>query len=571
MCRSVAISRSGPAASYDGHSREPKCEMAMPHALGFYCGQPFVIFFSALPGKATTMKRLFSFSVFAATIAISSFKAQASEPSVFRVTESPVVSAVSESAEARIEQFHGQQASFISSLSEAPVCGVGSCGAGDRTPSQACDGGSADSFSGCPLFSDEPLLGFLKNQPIGDCWTISVGGELRYRYMNEDDRLRPGGPGKSTYDLWRLTPHVELKRGDAFTAYVQAIDASIFNEELPVTGIDENRSDLLQVYGDFKIAEGEDGTLRGRVGRQFLQYGTQHLVSPLGWSNTFRNFATRPVNEAAGNVNRRTSRDKADQSKWFSGVYSTWKGTENQKLDLYWIWADEDQDKVNRIDGNRHTVGARWEGKHAVKECDRVVGTWNAELEGAYQFGEETFRTGINQDIQAGFVSANLGYTWNDVAWTPSLKGVFWYGSGDDDPTDGDNNTVSTLYPLGHAYWGIIDNLDGQNLHDYSLQGSVKPTSKLTLVSALHWFEKAESADAIYNVAGAPFPNPGAPGTSDKDIGTEIDFIATYQATKNLQFQAGYSWFFYGDAVTNDAAINRDDADFFYFMSTLNF
>ena len=72
-------------------------------------------------------------------------------------------------------------------------------------------------------------------------------------------------------------------------------------------------------------------------------------------------------------------------------------------------------------------------------------------------------------------------------------------------------------------------------------------------------------------MAGAPFPNPGVPGTSDKDIGTEIDIIATYQATKNLQIQAGYSWFFYGDAVTNDAAINRDDADFFYFMSTLNF
>jgi hypothetical protein len=536
------------------------------------------------------MKRLFSFSVFAATLALASYTVQASEPSVFQVSESPVVSAGAESVDAAIEQFHGQQTSFINSLSQASACGVGSCGAGDRTPSQACDGGNADPLSSCPLFSDEPLLGFMKNQPIGDCWTVSVGGQLRYRYMDESNRLRPTGgrQNSSTYDLWRFTPHIELKRGEEFTAYVQAIDASIFNEELPVTGIDENRSDLLQVYGDFKIAEGEEGTLRGRVGRQFLQYGTQHLVSPLGWSNTFRNFegvklyyssvdwdidafATRPVNEATGNVNRRTSRDKADQSKWFSGVYSTWKGTENQKLDLYWIWADEDQDKPDRIDGNRHTLGARWEGKHAVKECDRVVGTWNAEFEGAYQFGEETFRTGINQDIQAGFLSGNLGYTWNDVAWTPSLKGLFWYGSGDDDPTDGENNTVSTLYPLGHAYWGIIDNLNGQNLLDYSLQGSVKPSSKLTLVSALHWFEKAESADPIYNVAGAPFPNPGVPGTSDKDIGTEIDIIATYQATKNLQIQAGYSWFFYGDAVTNDAAINRDDADFFYFMSTLNF
>jgi hypothetical protein len=90
-------------------------------------------------------------------------------------------------------------------------------------------------------------------------------------------------------------------------------------------------------------------------------------------------------------------------------------------------------------------------------------------------------------------------------------------------------------------------------------------------VSALHWFEKAESSDPIYNVAGAPFPGSATPGTTDKDIGTEVDIIATYQATKNLQLQAGYSWFFYGDAVTDDAAIARADADFFYFMSTLKF
>lgn len=378
---------------------------------------------------------------------------------------------------------------------------------------------------------------------------------------------------------------IELKQGDAFTAYVEAIDASIFNEELPVTGIDENRSDLLQFYADFNIAGREDGTLRGRVGRKFLKYGSQHLVSPRGWSNTFRNFegvklyytsadwdidafATRGVNAAAGNLFRRTAADHPDASRFFSGVYTTWKGTENQKLDMYWLWANEDDDKPNRIDVDRHTIGARWEGKQAVKDCDRVVGTWNWELEGAYQFGEASFGMGINEDIEAGFVSAVLGYTWNDVAWTPSMKGVFWYGSGDDNPGDGTNNTVSTLFPLGHAHWGIIENLNGQNMVDYSLQGSVKPSSKLTVASAFHLFEKAEESDQIYNIAGAPFGS--TPGTTGTDIGTELDIVATYQATKNLQVQAGYSWFFYGDAVAQDT-INRDDAEFFNFMSTLKF
>ncbi|NQV28855.1 MAG: alginate export family protein [Rhodopirellula sp.] len=529
------------------------------------------------------MKRLFSMAIFATSLALSASGSQASEPSVFPVAEIPNVPASEEPlSDVLLGQFHGQPASFTRSLAEASACGEGSCGA-----SQGCDGGLSNSLDGCPLFSDEPLLGFLKNQPIGDCWTWSVGGELRYRYMDEAGRLRPGGPGRTTYDLWRFTPYVELKQGDAFTAYVRAIDASIFNAELPVTSIDENRSDLLQFYADFRIAEGEEGTLRGRVGRQFLQYGSQHLVSPLGWGNTFRNFegvklyyssadwnidafATRPVNGAAGNIFRPTSADHPDQSRWFSGVYSTWKGTENQTLDLYWLWSNENNDKATIIDGDRHTIGARWEGKQAVKDCDNVVGMWNWELEGAYQFGKESFRGGVNQDIQAGFVSSVLGYTWNDVAWTPSLKGVFWYGSGDNNPTDGTNNTVSSLFPLGHAHWGLIDNFNGSNLLDYSLQGSVKPTSKLSVVSALHWFDKADASDPIYNAAGAALPG-GAPGSTSKNLGTELDIVTTYQATANLQLQTGYCWFWYGDAVTQDVALNRKDADFFYFMSTLKF
>ena len=43
-------------------------------------------------------------------------------------------------------------------------------------------------------------------------------------------------------------------------------------------------------------------------------------------------------------------------------------------------------------------------------------------------------------------------------------------------------------------------------------------------------------------------------------------------APENLQLlQPGYSWFLYGDAVTQHVALNRNDADFFCFMSTLKF
>lgn len=408
--------------------------------------------------------------------------------------------------------------------------------------------------------------------------------------MSEQDRLRPGGPGTSTYDLWRITPWVEMKYGESITGSVQAIDASIFNEELNITAIDENRADLLQYYVDANIGEVCDGKLNVRVGRQFLKYGSQHLVSPLGWANTFRNFEgvklyytsadwnidgfwTKPVNGASGNVFRPTSFDHPDASRNFSGIYSTYKGMKNATLDLYWLLVDEDNERGNRIDGERHTFGARYARKSVTKDtCGNAVGTMAFELEGAFQVGEgETFLGAVNEDIGAGMIHTNLSYTWNQAPWTPTIKGVFYWGSGDDDPGDGENTSFDTLFPLGHAYWGIIDNLDGSNLFDYSIQGSVKPMDKLTVVAALHWFEKDEAATPIFNVAGAPFPG-GATTTGDTDIGTELDLIATYAASKTLSVQVGYSWFWYGDAVDTAAApLPRDDANQLYVMTTWSF
>jgi len=417
-------------------------------------------------------------------------------------------------------------------------------------------------------------------------WSYSVGAQLRHRYMDESNRLRPGGPADSQYNLWRFTPHLQVNYDDVFDAYVEAIDASAFGYDAPLfpVFIDQNRSDLLQAYVTLKLADVEGGgSLKYRYGRQVLQYGSQHLLSPLAWSNTFRNFEghklmysgadwnvdafhMNSVNGAAGAPFRPYSFDKPDQSRTVSGVYSTYKGMEDNTLDLYWLWFQEDDRVVNRMGGDRHTLGARFAGGQAIKECDKVVGTWNWDFEGAWQFGKDDFLTGVNQDVSAGFLSALLGYTFNSATWSPTINGIFYWGSGDSDPTDGKINTVYTMYPLGHAYWGIIDNFSGQNLLDFGLSASVKPTKKLTFLTAWHAFRAANAADNLYNIAGAPF----AMAAGERDLGSEVDMVATYGFSKNVNVQLGYSWFFYGDAV-DQSAFARPDASQFYVQTTLTF
>ncbi len=490
-------------------------------------------------------------------------------------------------------------ASGMCSASEGAACALNtdtSCGDEDSIEGCADPGCGEDIDCGAgeytlldcktlfgSVLGDEPLLKGLKNQKAGGL-TYSAGAELRYRHMNEKNRLRPGGPGQSSYELWRFTPYVQANYNDLVGGYVQAIDASMFGLDAPYTPtqIDVNRTDLLQYYAELNVGDVGDGNLKYRYGRQFLQYGGQRLLSSLGWANTFRNFeghklvytsddwdidafAMQSVNAVSGNDPQPYSFDRVDKSRWISGVYSTWKGIENNNLDLYYLRFDESNSSAALQDGRRNTLGARLAGKQPVKDGKTLVGTWNWDVEGAWQFGEDNFGSAAYRDVQAGMVGALGGYTFEDVTWKPGLGGIFYWGSGDSDPTTGDINTFYSLYPLGHAYWGQIDNFSGQNLLDYGVQASIKPHEKLSIVSQWHYFDLAQATDRIYNIAGA-----GLAGSGDKNVGNELDFVGTYTHSKSFNVQLGYLMFFYGDAV-NNGGLARSDAEQFYLQGTYSF
>lgn len=444
------------------------------------------------------------------------------------------------------------------------------------------------------MSNDDPWLSLPKDQRIGcSDFTFSTGGSLRYRYINEVNRLRPPGAIRTDYSQWRFTPFFELNYKDDVKGFVKIIDAATFGEDAFPLPIDENRWDLLEAYVDAKVASLENGDVRLRYGRQMLKYGKQRTVSPLSWANTYRNFegfrgyyegkdwnvdafSVRPLNAASRGVGFKTdSLDTPDQSNLFSGIYLTKKEFRDLgSLDLYWLWSNEREQRLTRQDGNRHTFGARVYGKKEILDgcCGDVARTWAWDAEGALQYGNDSYTGSTSElDVYAGFFTGDVSHTWNQATWTPMVKGLFYYGSGDNDPANGNTSTYYSMYPLGHAYWGLIDNFSGQNLIDYSLQATVKPSKKLTLLSAFHYFTKAQSEDAIYNIAGAGLGATGAAGNAAGNrIGTELDLLATYKVNSNLTLQSGYFWFWYSDAVQN-TALNRDDATQFYFLANYNF
>ena len=99
-----------------------------------------------------------------------------------------------------------------------PTCGDSLCGEMDGCG----EASGCDESGGCgtldvhkifdTLAGDESIFSQFKNQKIGGM-TYSVGGELRHRFMNEANRLRPPG-GNAEYSLWRFTPYMKVQFND---------------------------------------------------------------------------------------------------------------------------------------------------------------------------------------------------------------------------------------------------------------------------------------------------------------------------------------------------------------------
>lgn len=427
----------------------------------------------------------------------------------------------------------------------------------------------------------EPVFGEglkdLSTDLFGEKLNMSTGGELRHRYMNEDNRLRPGGPVQTDYQLWRWRHYGDLKWSD-FRIYAEGIDAESFGSVAPDQQIDVNRWDFLNLFVDVRFLENDLGTHTFRYGRQELLFGRQRLVSPLDWGNTRRNFdgyhyilkgekykfdlfAVNPVNSATGFRSLAEFDNKFDHPNrrvWFSGAYYSYTGFENSVVDTYWLYLDTNgfQDPI-LPDGHRHLVGTRV-ARLFPNDDGSSVFDW--DLEGGMQFGRDN-----RESVLAGFATNVVGNTWKSATWSPRASYVFYYGSGDNTPGAGHNNTFNTLFPLAHAYWGLSDNLSGQNLLNHGLQLDLKPTSKTAVTTAFHWFELASNGDRLYNVAGVPV---GAPGNG-RDVGQAMDIYGYYSVNANVDIQMGQSWFWYGAYI--DAVAPRDDATQFYCQTSFRY
>jgi hypothetical protein len=384
---------------------------------------------------------------------------------------------------------------------------------------------------------------------LGGSWRVRVEAWSGYDFKPEQ---------KAFFGLNQLRLHADFHATDFFRVYLEALSALGTPRSLPggiannqptgLRSIDLDSIDLQNAFFDLKYSFAPDSYILLRPGRQEMDFGKQRLISSLLWVNTRRMFDAVSLIGQFGGWNLRGvyaqlvktqpwSFNQSDPGTSFYGLYSNGPlPLDGWNSDVYWLGLHKDKASFQGIDGveNRQTLGMRL-------NCKLPFGI-EADAEGAYQFGSFA-----DQGISAGFGALELGYPL-DLPWKPNLGLGLNYASGDSSNSDKSLNTFNQLFPLGHAYYGLIDQLGRQNALD--LKGSIgaKPLPELSLSLDGHAFWRASNQDDVYGVAGT-VARKAATG-QDSFLGFEADLIANWKWDSHFSTQAGLMVFLPGGFYT---------------------
>ncbi|OHB85633.1 MAG: hypothetical protein A2V98_22590 [Planctomycetes bacterium RBG_16_64_12] len=410
-----------------------------------------------------------------------------------------------------------------------------------------------------PNYSDWHLGDRLKRLAVADCVTLDVGGQFRVRQHSERNSRLGGLTGlDDDFLLYRTRLYANVQIGECLRAYAEMIDAVSNYETFGPLGIEENRTDFLNLFGDARIYQTSSGELWARLGRQELLYGAERTVSPLDWANTRRTFEgykafwkgetwdvdafwVRPIQINAEHF------DSPDYDQEFMGLYTTYHGSKNGTLDLYYLRLENDA-----ADFEFDTLGTRLLGTR---------GPWLWEVEAAIQLGDyQQF------DHTAGAWTVGMGRKLQDLPWKPTVWAYYDWASGDDQIGNGYHH----LFPLGHKYLGFMDLFGRRNIESPNVLVTMSPCEKVKLLLWYYAFFLENQNDVPYTLAMTPFNPANAPASAY--LGQEFDLITTWQISTRTNLLFGYSHFFAGDYYHNTPGVPHDgDADFFYTQFALDF
>lgn len=483
-----------------------------------------------------------------------------------------------------------------------------------------------------PPPSPQPFAGFVNEWVRADVpgmpgWDF--GGTLRLRYEVRDNggtvfglpktttgpaapsgadfrehlSSTPGADNDNSYFLSRLRVRVGYTT-DWFNAMIEGRQSTTTGDDRNPNPESDGPIDLHQGY--FTVGNLKKFPLSLKVGRQELAYGDERLIGPVGWNNIGRVFDAAKlrwqgerfaVDAFSGRViiPDDNNFNMSNDYDWFSGIYASTKLIPKQTTEAYFLSRNTSAASAAFTGATApailngpsardiYTIGIR------AKSTPGELGPWDYGLELAGQFGhfnDPLIPTASSQSLehQAFMAIVQGGYTWTNCPMKPRAGIEYCYASGDSNPTDNKHETFENLFPTNHKFYGYMDFISLQNIHDVRLSYSMKPVKRLSTAIEYHAFWLDDTRDSFYNVGGArrgTLTSNAGTGTGyginssyGGYLGSEIDLVAGYALTKYATLEAGYGHFFVGDYIKQSLRApthGSTDADWVYLQTTFTF
>jgi hypothetical protein len=476
---------------------------------------------------------------------------------------------------------------------------------------------SATAYAGdySPTSPVRPSAGLLndtlrKDDPYMSAWDLGVNTRLRYEVRDNFgiagsagsmDFRKTGADVDNAYLLLRVRPRVGYT-AEWFNAMVEGRHSSSTGDDRNPNPESDGPMDLHQAY--VTVGNHKEFPLSLKIGRQELSYGDERVIGAFGWNNIGRVFdaaklrwqnpyfaadffSSQVVIADDNNFNMPNDYD------WFSGMYASTKRIPKQTTEFYFLSRNASAQSPSVIGTGLpallngppardiYTLGLR------MKSNPGDFGPWDYTTEFMGQFGHFndpliTPASARSLEHQAYAIFAGGGYTWTDSTFTPRLGLEYNYASGDSNPNDDKHETFENLFPTNHKFYGYMDFLSLQNIHNVRLTSSIKPISRLTLLAEYHAFWLADTSDSFYAVNGTRRGGLAAtPGTGyglnpsyGSYVGSELDLVGTYAISPTATLEMGYGHFFTGDYINKSLAapaFGSADANWVYLQLVLNF
>jgi hypothetical protein len=390
-------------------------------------------------------------------------------------------------------------------------------------------------------------------------WYLSLGGEIRERYERFHNPLwgqQPQSP--DGYALQRYLLFGDLHLGEHWRIFSELM--SVWENgrfPRPRPQIDQDQLDFAQFFVDYALHFGSDRTLTLRIGRQWLIYGSQRMISdrygpnvPLPFDGAraileaapwrVDAFVTKPVETNPGVFD-----GQSHLPTWFWGIYAVRPLTliDGANIDPYYLgthnksatYAEETASET------RQTIGTRLWGSR---------GAWDSNSEFVGQTG--TFGAGY---ILAWSAATDTGYTVAPVPLQPRFGLRTGIASGDHDEKGPNLQTFSPLFPTGFYFNQAILNgpLNEMGVHPNL---TLHLLESIALNGEWGWFWRQSTNDGIYGLGSNLLRQVGS--TSDSYIGSQAQVTFDWQLDSHAHFQVNYLHFFVGGYLKNTSPAGKD-------------